>query len=338
VTTTPRLGLTKPATSDAYNIGVANGNMDLLDAAPANVTICTSATRPSTPDDGDLIYETDSTNILVRQSGAWKSFNAKVQICTSATRPSSALSFGGMIIYETDTLHLLVRNAGNSAWLSVIVQGTPTTKQYFFSTGTWTKPVGCIAIDVEVQGGGGGSGGIGATGVSQTSLSGGAGGGGYSRKAYSTGALAATETVTVGAGGSAGSSGGTTGGTGGNSSFATGKAYVTTANGGFGSTGSAAGAGSGTLQGGLGGSASGGDLNIPGGAGGNGVYSASLSMGTGYGGASILSTPVMTDGSGVPQTGHNYGGGAAGAFNGASASARAGSAGAPGVVIVTEYY
>lgn len=116
---TPRLLLVKPLTSENYDVGVPNGNADLVDGAPANVTICTSVTRPSTPDDGDVIYETDTTNMLVRQGGAWKSFNAKVHICTAATRPASAASFGGMQVYETDTGNRIIRNSANSNWIPV---------------------------------------------------------------------------------------------------------------------------------------------------------------------------------------------------------------------------
>lgn len=114
---TTRLGLTKPLTSEFYDVSIPNANMDIIDSAPAKVTICTSATRPSTPVDGDIIYETDTTNTLVRQSAAWRPFNAKTQICTSSTRPTSAAAFGGMKIFETDTGNSLIRNAANTVWI-----------------------------------------------------------------------------------------------------------------------------------------------------------------------------------------------------------------------------
>jgi hypothetical protein len=116
-TTTPRLGLTKPATTEAYDIAVANANMDIVDAAPANFTICTNATRPLLPDNGDGIFETDTNNLLVSHSAIWKAGNGRVFLCTSSTRPSSSVSFGGMLIYETDTGNRLIRNSSNSAWL-----------------------------------------------------------------------------------------------------------------------------------------------------------------------------------------------------------------------------
>lgn len=118
-TNTPRLLLVKPLTSEAYDVGVANGNMDIVDAAPANVTICTSVTRPSTPDEGDLIFETDTLSILVRQGSTWKLMVSRVPLYTSGTRPASAQAGGGIPIFETDTQRLLVRNSANTAWLHV---------------------------------------------------------------------------------------------------------------------------------------------------------------------------------------------------------------------------
>jgi len=116
-TVTPRLGLTLPATTEAYDIAVANGNMTLLDAAPANAVICTSSTHPSASATGDLIFESDTQNFLIRHSATWKGFNARAYLCTSGARPTSAQSLGGLIIFETDTGRFLVRNSANSAWL-----------------------------------------------------------------------------------------------------------------------------------------------------------------------------------------------------------------------------
>lgn len=134
---TPRLNLTKPLTSENYDVGVPNGNADLVDGAPANVTICTSVTRPSTPDEGDVIIETDSTNVLVRQGGAWKSFNAKVHICTSGTRPASTLTFGGFRILETDTGNSLIRNAANTSWISLAPYSVANTTERNALTGVY---------------------------------------------------------------------------------------------------------------------------------------------------------------------------------------------------------
>lgn len=74
-TQTPRLKLTKPATSEPADINVLNGNFDKIDAAPG-VTICTSTTRPSSPFVGQLIYETDSNLFYsYRSDSIWHPIN-----------------------------------------------------------------------------------------------------------------------------------------------------------------------------------------------------------------------------------------------------------------------
>jgi hypothetical protein len=338
-TSTPRLGLTKPLTTEAYDVAVPNTNMDLLDAAPANVIICTSTTRPSTPDDGDIIYETDTTNVLIRQGGVWRAHNAKTHICTSSTRPTSAQSFGGMIIYETDTFRQYIRNAANSAWLGIQNMGVPTT-QVFNATGTWTKPAGCIAVGVRVLGGGGSAGGCAATAGGQISLSGAGGGGGYAEALFDATALAATETVTVGAGGTGSAAGANAGNSGGTSSFATGKAYVVQGNGGSGGAGGGAGTGSGNIAGGIGGAAAGGYFNVAGGDGMNGVHNATVANATAHGGIAWMSTITRASvTSGAGGVGKSYGGGSAGCINYAgSLSAIGSNAGGPGVVFITNYF
>ena len=73
--------------------------------------VCTSATRPGSPSEGDLIYETDTDKVLVRISTSWVPIGNQ-QIVTSATRP--ATTFEGLMIYETDTDSLLIHSG--SAW------------------------------------------------------------------------------------------------------------------------------------------------------------------------------------------------------------------------------
>lgn len=336
-TTTPRLGLTKPASSEAYDIAIANANMDLIDAGPANVTVCTSTTRPTTPDEGDLIYETDSNLMLVRQSSAWKSFVTKIFLCTSSTRPASSLTVGGMVIFETDTVRLYVRNSSNTSWLSTT---TAPTVQVFTVSGTWNKPTGCIGITVDVVGGGGSGGGTAATGVGQVAGSGGGGGGGYARKTFAESVLAASETVTVATGGAGAAAGNNGGSFGGDSIFAVGKAYAVTGGGGGGGGGGFV-ASAGTIAGGTGGSPGGGDLNAQGSDGGPAtIPSATVLLGTMNGGASAWGGEAKAPtASGTGTAGKNYGGGSSGSGNFiASQGVKASTAGGPGIVIVTHYF
>jgi hypothetical protein len=178
---------------------------------------------------------------------------------------------------------------------------------------TWTKPANLKYIVAEAQGAGGGG-----SGVTGSSDAGGPGGGsgGYARKLIAASSLDATETVTVGTGGTGSA---TTGGNGTASSFG---AHIT-GNGGNG-------------DGGVGGTATGGDINITGGKGHTSSATRTSGAGAnsilGIGGASVSGAPIA----GVAGTG--YGSGGSGGSQNTSSSSDIGGNGANGVVIVTEYY
>lgn len=183
---------------------------------------------------------------------------------------------------------------------------------------TWTKPAGLKYVVVEVQAGGGGGGG--ATDVAGNRGSGG-GGGGYSKKIISASSLGATETVTIGAGGTAGVTSGT-GGTGGTSSFGT-HASATGGTGGTGNNGASGGGGVGSS----------GDLNLYGD---YGMVSTDTDSHRGDGGHSFLGGTVQgktTNSQDHGTTGRLYGGGGGGGGRNSN-----GGAGGAGVVIVTEHY
>lgn len=211
--------------------------------------------------------------------------------------------------------------------------------QYYLNSGsphTWTKPTGLKFVVVEVQGGGGGGGGTPATSASTWSAGGGGGGGAYARKKILAGDLGATETVTVGAGGASNS--GTSGGSGGNSSFG---AHCTANGGAGGATGTAPSTQGCVVNGGAGSSSGSGDLVMPGGDGnwgftqtGNNNVGGGGHGGNSYLGASRNGNAANTSG----QTGRNYGGGGSGSARAGSQPATGGGAGAPGIVIVHEYF
>jgi hypothetical protein len=209
----------------------------------------------------------------------------------------------GLVVFNTTTNCLNVYQSG--AWsdcLAVVNAQVPITRVYT-SSATWTKPVGLKYVVVRLVGGGG----SGANAVNSVFGGSGGGGGGYSEKFISNTGLSSTVVVTVGQ-------------LNGVSSFGS---YCQATGGSNGGQG----------NGGLGGIGSGGDINSQGedgesngedhaGSGGSSVYG-----GGGRGGSRAQYGSI----NGNP--GHNYGGG-----GGAGCDGGLGASGAPGVVIVTEYY
>lgn len=69
-TTTTRLALIKPGTGDDQDVADLNLNADRLDLE-AGYRICTSGTRPSSPFQGQSIYETDTQQTRVWNGTFW---------------------------------------------------------------------------------------------------------------------------------------------------------------------------------------------------------------------------------------------------------------------------
>lgn len=141
-TTTPKLGLLKPAPSEAVDVvAQLDNNLDVIDAA-VGTTVCTSGTRPSSPYTGQKIYETD-TGFQYIWNGSWVFLTRCATVCTSSTRPSN--TFVGLVIYETDTLQAYVWTG--AAWVlyprsvTVCTSGTrpaaPTQGTLIYETDTF---------------------------------------------------------------------------------------------------------------------------------------------------------------------------------------------------------
>ena len=219
----------------------------------------------------------------------------------------STLTLGG--VGTTVAVHASATTSGFDSGLA--------SAQYFTSSGTWNRPTGITKVVVEVQG-------AGSSGIRGAALAGryaGGAGGGYARKVIDVSSIS-TATITVGTGGAATNSS-TTGNAGGSSIWADGTNTLTAGGGGGGLNTS--------YYGGVGGTATGGDLNI---AGQNGGAYARRSGGNsqfGYGGiyGGSAASGSDPDNDGIPPVG--YGSGSVAVYNGTT------DAGAPGIVIVTEY-
>lgn len=198
--------------------------------------------------------------------------------------------------------------------------------QTFTSTGTYTPTIGLAYAICEVVGAGGGGGG----GDSTPHSGAGGGAGEYIRVLVSAATLGTSQTITLGPVGSAGSSSGGNGGNGGSASIGS----LIVANGGFGGTGGSTQPSPGS--GGFGGTVPAGGLDVVGQSGGNGTNGGSFALG-GPGGSGIYggggALIVQSSGSNSGANGTGYGSGGSGGCNGAAA----GGAGAPGIIIITEY-
>lgn len=246
------------------------------------------------------------------------------------------------IINVVGTGSISVSGASNTLTISDSGAGSgfnTINVQTFTSNGTYTPTSNMAYCIVEIVGGGGAGGpGIPASGPNPGNhSSSGGGGGGYCRKVFDAATIGASQSVTIGAGGT-GNTSTTPAASGGNTTFGA----LLTANGGGGGYSfkdvSAIGLGSG-------GTAASGDINIPGQAGGfpvDSLISAGGSgsfQGTGIGGGSIYGfggeAALGPSGNVAGNDGTGYGSGGSGGYG--ISLARAGGDGADGICIVTEF-
>ncbi len=212
--------------------------------------------------------------------------------------------------------------------------------QIFATSGTYTPTAGMDYCIIEGVGAGAGGGGTTDCSAIQVSAGGGGGSGSYSRLVASAATIGASQTVTIGAGGTAGTSAGGNGGNGGDSSVGS----LLIAKGGSGGTGSGAAASTAT-QGGSGGVAGTGTFSCVGSQGGDGISSTAGGTGNfscgGQGGGSFFGGATnansTTSGQQVGLTGQQYGGGGSGASTSPSGTGVGGGAGFAGFIVVTEF-
>lgn len=256
--------------------------------------------------EGYIEYLTDAIEDIIAAGtpDADTSTAGKVEIATDA-EVIAGTETGGTDAMLVVTPKTLGDNFKTIAYNKIVA---PIVRVYT-SNATWTKPAGLKYIEVEVQAGGGG-GGYRTPGGGGSPYYSSGGGGGYSKKTIASETLGATEAITIGVGGTG--STGSSATDGGTSSF--------------GSHLSATGGKTGILNdaynSGRGGVGSGGDINITGQSG----YISGGNSFLGFG-ASILTGERIGESAG-------YGGGGL-FYDGTTDKA---SNGAPGIVIVKEFY
>lgn len=316
---------------------------------PTSGTLATTTQLPTPA----ALTKTDDTNVTVTLGGTPTTallqatsltlgWTGQLSLARGGTAANLTASNGG-IFYSTASAGAILSGTA-TAGLALLsgASGAPTwsaskpitriNTQYFLATGTYTPTAGMVYCDVEAVGGGGGGGGI--TGVAaQASTSGGGGSGTYSISTFDAATIGASKAVAIGAGGAAGAAANGAGGNGGTTTLGT---TLLTAPGGTGCVGGA------NSVGGAGGIAGTAGFTTVGTTGGNGIANGLVTIGAlaGCGGSSVFGgggpSPASTTASaGNPGQGYGSGGSGATVYN--SAGSSAGGAGAPGLMIITEY-
>ena len=98
--TTSSKGLIVPVASESADIDVLRAVFQRINDYGMGSVVCTSVTRPASPWQGMLIYETDTTNIMLWTGGAWVA-RGTTWIPSPGNRPSP--SAPGQQIFEQST-------------------------------------------------------------------------------------------------------------------------------------------------------------------------------------------------------------------------------------------
>lgn len=264
-----------------------------------------------------------------------------VPVADSTAYPGSGGRYEGLLLWNSATDQLVVNMNAGATWQVLSTAGGQSFlgQQIFTTSDTFeiANFPGAQSVVVHVQGAGGGGGGCSAADVDGASVGAGGAAGQYRRGRIAVASLAASETVTIGAGGSGGADGLSAGSAGGSSSFGT---HITAVGGNAGQSDHTSGPGTAIRTGGAtptGGS--GGDITINGGAGENGIHGAGFVASQGNGGASVFAmggrASATNDGANGPDAPGPGAGGSGGHDNNTGTrSARSGGDGAAGLVIV----
>ena len=217
------------------------------------------------------------------------------------------------------------------SWQNVASGALSVNTQVFFSSGTYTPSANLVYAVIEAVAGGGSGGNTSSTGSGQGSVGGGGGAGEYRRGTYSAATIGASQSITIG-------NGGTSGGGGGNTSVG---GLITCAGGNGNGTGGVATIGSiAGSSGGTGGS--GGSFAVNGGGGGAGIVVIILGLSVGISGAGGNSYfggggQGVSGGRSDGASALGWGGGGSGGVNNPSSGGSTGGSGDQGIVIIQEF-
>ena len=277
-----------------------------------------------------------NTTVNAIQTNSLAANTYTVQVQRSTTQPASTVGSNGVAHFNSSDFTI-----DNNAFVSLASPGgkafTSINTQVFTSSGTYTPTANMKYCEVQMVAGGAAAGGAAAT-TSQISVGSGGGGGEYAYGLFNAATIGASQTVTIGAGGTGVSA--STGNPGGNTSLGS---LMTTVGGSPGTVNTTGSPGLANAQGGAGGTGgTGGNYRI---AGQGGFYAwGVIQLGAGVvvalggdGGDCQLGSGGT---GGVLSTGRNaslYGAGGGGPGNIQSGSALAGGNGTSGIVIITEY-
>lgn len=333
------------STASALAISAVGSSGQLFQSAGAAAPGWTTATFPSTATSTGTILRANGTNWIATTATYPTTTTANRILYSSATSVIGEITSANNAALYTDGSGVPSLTAlGNSKILASNSSGTVAGRsfsvniQVITSTGTYTPTTGMLYCIIQIVGGGGAGGGCAATSGSQFSGGSGGSGGETAIGFYSAATIGASQSVTIGAGGTPGAAGANAGGNGGTTSVG---ALITAANGSGGGGGGAQGTGStvlGPSGGGVISPGTGGSYRFSGGSGGNGIVSPVANIING--GAGGLSSLSGGGGSTLNSAGFaavGYGGGGSAASRTTSGAAAAGGAGTAGVAIVTEF-